>query len=759
MALESASPAINTGNSAAASSLTTDQRGDARSVNGTVDIGAFEVQTVSTTATTIAVTTSAAPTTYGDSVTFTAEVTSTSTPTGSVNFVIDGGTAVAGTAGSTTGTTATWTYTTSTLRAGTHTVDDLYFGGGNFTNSTGSLSGGQTVNKAVANIAVTTSATPTTFGDSVTFTATVNSTSTPTGSVKFVIDSGTAVAGTAGSTTGTTATWTYTTSTLTTGTHTVEAAFSGGGNFTNNTSTLSGGQTVNPVNPITTFTVTNINYSGTGSLGAAIAAAVAENDTEAMIMITFSGVAADSTIELNSSDLNTTASNQFGPTAFFIDGNSGTNITINGSGAPGLVIDGGSAVRLFAVASGNALTLENLTLEHGNATGAAGAAGAVSGTGAGGGVYVSDGGTFTALDCTFTNNNAQGGTGADTTSGPPPVDSGGGDAGYGGDTTSAFKNGGGGGDTSGASGGVSGTGGAGNGGGIFSNGGALTLDNDTFTANSAIGGTGPTDGQGLGGAIFADGGSLALLNDTISGNTAAQGGRGVYVSDGATATINNTIIGQSDTGVSDFVANGASTSGVGNLIRTQTGFSGAIVSTANPLLAALAKNGGPTETMALQSASPAINTGNSAAASSLTADQRGDARSVNGHVDIGAFEVQTVSTTATTIAVTTSAAPTTYGDSVTFTAEVTSTSTPTGSVNFVIDGGTAVAGIAGSTTGTTATWTYSTSALSAGSHTVEADYVRTGTFSDSTGTLSGGQTVNTAALTVTATNESMTYGG
>ena len=303
------------------------------------------------------------------------------------------------------------------------------------------------------------------------------------------------------------------------------------------------------------YSVTNTDYSGTGSLGAEIAAAVAANDSAAVI--TFSGVAADSTIQLSSSDVNSAAAAD-GPTAFFIDGNSGTNITINGSwAAPGLVIDGGSAVRLFAVASGNALTLENLTLEHGNATGAAGAAGAVSGTGAGGGVYVSDGGTFTALDCTFTNNNAQGGTGADTTSGPPPVDSGGGDAGYGGATTSAFKNGGGGGDTSGASGGVSGTGGAGNGGGIFSNGGALTLDNDTFTANSAIGGTGPTDGQGLGGAIFADGGSLALLNDTISGNTAAQGGRGVYVGGvGATATINNTIIGQSDTGVSDFVANG-----------------------------------------------------------------------------------------------------------------------------------------------------------------------------------------------------------
>ncbi len=824
MALESASPAINTGNTAAAASLTTDQRGDERSVNDYVDIGAFAVQTVSTAATTIPVTTSATPTTYGDSVTFTATVTSTSTPTGSVNFVIDGGTTVAGTAGSTTGTTATWTYTTSTLTAGTHTVEDLYFGGGNFTNSTGTLSGGQTVNEADATIAVTTSATPTTYGDSVTFTATVTSTSTPTGSVNFEIDGGTAVAGTAGSTTGTTASWTYTTSTLTAGTHTVLDLYSGGGNFTDSTGTLSGGQTVNEadttiavttsatpttygdsvtftatvtststpygtvyfvidsgtavagtpgsttgtmatwtyttstlttgthtaqalyfnlgnftdstgtlsggqrVNPIPTFTfpVTNTNYSGTGSLGAEIAAAisfVAANDSAAVIK--FSGVAADSTIQLSSSDVNSAAPLD-GPTAFFIDGNIGTNITINGSGAPGLVIDGGSDVRLFDVASGNALTLENLTLADGSSKGINAS---LAGTGVGGGVYVSPGGTFTALDCTFTNNNAQGGT-------SPSVDS------------------------EGLS-----IGGDGDGGGIFSNGGALTLDNDTFTANSAIGGTGLTDGaegEGLGGAIFAVGGSLALLNDTISGNTAAQGGGGVYVGDGATATINNTIIGQNDTSRWDFVASGASTSGVGNLIGTQIGFSGTIVSTANPLLAALADNGGPTETMALESASPAINTGNTAAASGLTTDQRGPgyARIVNGTVDIGAFEVQTASTSiSTTTALATSASPSTYGDSVTFTATVTSTSRATGSVNFVIDGGTAVAGTAGSTTGTTATWTYSTKALSAGSHTVEADYVGTGTFSDSTGTLSGGQTVNTAALTVTATNESMTYGG
>ena len=108
-------------------------------------------------------------------------------------------------------------------------------------------------------------------------------------------------------------------------------------------------------------------------------------------------------------------------------------------------------------------------------------------------------------------------------------------------------------------------------------------------------------------------------------------------------------------------------------------------------------------------------------------------------------------TTTTTTTVASSVNPSTYGQSVTFTATVTSSSTPTGSVNFVIDGGAPVVGTAGATTATTATWTFTTSTLTvAGSpHSVQANYVHTGSFTDSNGTLSGGQTVNKATSTVT----------
>src|SRR5205807_1898590 len=106
----------------------------------------------------------------------------------------------------------------------------------------------------------------------------------------------------------------------------------------------------------------------------------------------------------------------------------------------------------------------------------------------------------------------------------------------------------------------------------------------------------------------------------------------------------------------------------------------------------------------------------------------------------------------TTTTVASSANPSTYGNSVVFTATVTSTATPTGSVNFQIDGGSLIAGTAGSTTGNTATWTHATSTLTvaATAHTIQTFYTHsaTGNFTNSNGTTSGGQTVNAKALTV-----------
>jgi hypothetical protein len=94
-------------------------------------------------ATNTALATSASPATPGQSVTFTATVTSAAaTPTGSVQFNLDGsnlGSPVALNAG------GVATLATSSLAAGAHSVTAVYGGDSNFNTSSGALSGGQAV--------------------------------------------------------------------------------------------------------------------------------------------------------------------------------------------------------------------------------------------------------------------------------------------------------------------------------------------------------------------------------------------------------------------------------------------------------------------------------------------------------------------------------------------------------------------------------------------------------------------------------------
>ena len=183
------------------------------------------------------------------------------------------------------------------------------------------------------------------------------------------------------------------------------------------------------------------------------------------------------------------------------------------------------------------------------------------------------------------------------------------------------------------------------------------VTNSTVAGNTASGGTGGAGfhnnsggaGQGLGGGLFNHNGTITVTSSTFSGNTAAQGGRGIfnvgYGYLGASANINNTIIGQSDTNVSDFqdarIKGGATgVGGAGNLIRTITGVTNFTDTlTGDPLLGSLQNNGGPTQTMALLAGSPAINAGSNPLVAGNT-DQRGEMRIVSGTVDIGAFELQ-----------------------------------------------------------------------------------------------------------------------
>ena len=113
--------------------------------------------------------------------------------------------------------------------------------------------------------------------------------------------------------------------------------------------------------------------------------------------------------------------------------------------------------------------------------------------------------------------------------------------------------------------------------------------------------------------------------------------------------------------------------------------------------------------------------------------------------------------TTTTVALLTGANPSTYGTALTFTATVTSSSLPTGSAEFY-DGATALgAGSTLSGSGDSATLTFTISTLSAAAHAINAVYTPTGVFAGSSST-NLSQTVNPAALMVTATSESETYG-
>ncbi len=174
-------------------------------------------------ATTTAITSSANPSVWGQSVTFTATVSGTGA-TGTVTFK-DGGTTLS----NATLTSGTATYSTSTLSVGSHTITAIYSGDTHFAGSASS-SLAQTITQAGSTTTITSSANPSVWGQSVTFTATVSGTGA-TGTVTFKDGDDTL-----GSATLSSGTATYNTSTLSVGSHTITAIYSGDTRFAGSTS-------------------------------------------------------------------------------------------------------------------------------------------------------------------------------------------------------------------------------------------------------------------------------------------------------------------------------------------------------------------------------------------------------------------------------------------------------------------------------------------------------------------------------------------
>jgi hypothetical protein len=317
-------------------------------------------------------------------------------------------------------------------------------------------------------------------------------------------------------------------------------------------------------------------------------------------------------------------------------------LAINGPAAPGIRIDGGGAVSVMLVADIATANLKNLTIANGSGfwgglenegtltvtngtfsdnTGHTGCCGGID----------NDGGTLTVISSTFSHNTA---------------------------ALREFLGG-----------------AASYGGGILNiGGGVVTVADSTFSGNAA----------GVGGGIMNNGNAtLIVTNCTFSGNTLLPGSSGAFVGGGAIfnsgilSVSSSTFWGNSDNfggGVSNFI-NGPvpfkasfkssilAASGGGNCYGAPIADAGYNISddatcgfaatgslnNTDPMLnpAGLRNNGGPTQTIALSSESPAIDAipvsdCTDQNSNPIHTDQRGALRPDPGEVacDVGAHEFQ-----------------------------------------------------------------------------------------------------------------------
>lgn len=354
-----------------------------------------------------------------------------------------------------------------------------------------------------------------------------------------------------------------------------------------------------------TFTVTNTNDSGAGSLRQAI--------------LNADGAPTDDVIVFDAGVFSTPQTITLAPNSPLTTSGFGA-LTINGTGANRLTINGNNASRVFQINNSATLIIKDLTIANGN-----------SGNADGGGILSF--GFLTLINCTV-RNNVTGGSGR----------SGGGISQNGGTLrviNSTFNN---------------------NGayfcGAIHAREGIGGNPSNIFVINSTL----STNSAGAnGGAIgVIAGSSLTVTNSTITNNragivtTLTRGGGGIDHSSTGTSTIRNTIIAGNTVVLSfargpdvlgTFVSEGC------NLIGNTADSNGFGVPcdllNVNPMLAPLANNAGTMQTHALMPGSPAIDAGNNAlanyaASDPITFDQRGACfrRIVRGRVEIGAFETQ-----------------------------------------------------------------------------------------------------------------------
>lgn len=322
-------------------------------------------------------------------------------------------------------------------------------------------------------------------------------------------------------------------------------------------------------------------------------------------------------------------------------------VSIQGSGAT-ITRSATAAFRLFDVASGGSLALNDVMLSNGLAD-----------DGVSGGGAIFSHGPLTVTQTTFSGNSAPSATGtsggAIDNSGPLTV------------SLSIFRA------NSGQEGGgifsqntasIANTTFSDNtatifgGGAIVSAVGTMTVADSTFTGNTGPGGgaidndstvnvsdstfSGNTAGSNGGGAI-QNFGTVNITYSTLSGNSSAFGANLHNDTTGSPMTVSESIVANGGGGGNNCSGSPAIVDGGYNIdTGTSCGFSAAnhSMNSTNPELGPLASNGGPAQTMALPPGSPAVNaipvTVPGCAGST---DQRGVSRPQGPACDIGAYEL------------------------------------------------------------------------------------------------------------------------